>query len=555
MKLQKAQIFILKRVKGIKKVNRLNFIFLFAMIAVANQVAAMEQQTDTIYVRGTKIPVAIGASSEYALIRTPKPGLVPKINGPKVYGARPGNPFLYRIPTTGKRPMIFAVKYLPAGLSLDKNTGIITGVLVGKGEFTVEITAQNNYGKSVRPLKIVSGDKLALTPPMGWNNWYAFYERITDKMMREAADHLVRLGMADAGYQYVSIDDCWMNAKENKDPGRIGPARDSTGAILPNSYFPDMKGLTDYIHSKGLKAGIYTSPGITTCAGFTGSFGYEWRDAKQFADWGFDFLKYDYCSYSSIEKEIKGMNLDLSPEQIMKQPYFNMGAILRSQKRDIIFNLCQYGRKVWEWGPEAGHSWRTGSDLGGQVGKFYDIAKKSADNFGKWSKPSAWNDLDYILIGYVGNPDGSRIPELTKLSPAEQYSFMSLWCLLSAPLFYSGDFSRLNEFTLNILCNTEVIAVNQDPLGKPAAVINRTEDTFVMVKELEDGSRAIGLFNKGKTPAAVEIKWWETGMQGDQLRVRDIWHQKNLGNFKKGYTISVPPRDVVFIVASDRLKK
>lgn len=540
--------------KNMKSYRRM-CLFIFAMISVANQALAMQEVTDTIYVKGTKIPVAIGSSAEYALIRTPKVGPIPKINGPKVYGARPGTPFLYRIPTTGKRPMLFAAKNVPAGLKLDRDKGIITGAMVSKGEFTLVLEAKNSYGKSTRSLKIVSGDKLALTPPMGWNNWYAFYERITDKMMREAADQLVSSGMADAGYQYVNIDDCWMNAKENKDSGRVGPARDSVGAILPNSYFPNMKGLTDYIHERGLKAGIYTSPGITTCAGFTGSFGYEYRDAKQFADWGFDFLKYDYCSYSNIEKEIKEMNLDLPPEQIMEQPYFNMGAILRSQERDIIFNLCQYGRKVWEWGPEAGHSWRTGSDLGGQVGKFYDIAKKSADNFGKWSKPGAWNDLDYILIGYVGNPDGKRIPELTKLSPAEQYSFMSLWCLLSAPLFYSGDLSKLNEFTLNILCNTEVIAVNQDPLGKSAEVINKSEDTFLMVKELEDGSRAIGLFNKGKVPALVNVKWSEIGMKKADLDVRDIWRQKSIGVVNTEYATLVPSRDVVFITVSDPIKK
>lgn len=522
------------------------------MICLTNQALSMQQVTDTIYVKDTKIPVAIGSSAEHVLIRTPKPGLVPKINGPKVYGARPWSPFLYRIPATGKRPMLFTARHLPAGLLLDKSTGIITGTLVNKGEFTVLLEAQNSYGKSNRLLKIVSGDKLALTPPMGWNNWYAFYERITDKMMREAADQLVSSGMADAGYQYVNIDDCWMNARENKDVGRVGPARDSIGAILPNSYFPNMKGLTNYIHERGLKAGIYTSPGTTTCAGFTGSFGYEYRDAKQFADWGFDFLKYDYCSYERIEKELKTINPGFSPKQVMQQPYLNMGAILRSQQRDIVFNLCQYGRNdVWSWGPDAGHSWRTGGDLGGQIGKFFDVALRNAQAYGKWSKPGAWNDLDYIQIGYVGNPDGSRIPELTKLSPAEQYSFMSLWCLLSAPLFYSGDLSKLNEFTLNILCNTEVIAVNQDPLGKSAEVINRSKDTFLMVKELEDGTRAVGLFNKGKVPALVNVKWTEIGMAKNELNVRDIWRQKNIGVVKTEYATLVPPRDVVFIIVSN----
>jgi hypothetical protein len=331
--------------------------------------------TDTIFVKGTKIPAAIGPSTEEAFILTPKPGPAPGINGPKVYGCRPGHPFIYRIPVTGTRPMHFSAKSLPEGLRLDKDNGIITGTINCPGNYTVVLQAENKSGKDSRLFKIVCGEKLALTPPMGWNDWYAHYGRITEKMMRQAADLLVSTGMADAGYQYVNIDDCWMNAQKNDDPGRVGPPRDTAGNILPNSYFPDMKGLTDYIHSKGLKAGIYTSPGATTCGGFTGSFGHEAQDARQFAAWGFDFLKYDYCSYENLENQIKALCPGITSKQLMQRPYFNMGDILRAQNRDMMLNLCQYGRnEVWTWGAESGSSWRTGGDLGGGLDQLFEVA-------------------------------------------------------------------------------------------------------------------------------------------------------------------------------------
>ena len=240
------------------------------------------------------------APKEPAVILTPKPGPEPRINGPKVYGCRPGNPFLYRIPTTGARPIRFSAKGLPAGLNLDSDTGIITGTVPPRGEYAVTLAAKNQHGSAKRQLKIMAGDTLALTPPMGWNHWYAYYDRVTDKLMREAADVMVSSGMADVGYQYVNIDDCWMNAETQTDPLRVGPGRDEHGTLLPNKHFPDMKALADYIHSKGLKAGLYTSPGPRTCGGFTGAWQHEEQDARLFADWGFDFLKYDWCSYGEI---------------------------------------------------------------------------------------------------------------------------------------------------------------------------------------------------------------------------------------------------------------
>jgi len=216
--------------------------------------------------------------------------------------------------------------------------------------------------------------------------------------MREAADVMVSSGMADVGYQYVSIDDCWMNAPKNKDPLRVGPLRDALGNIIPNKHFPDMKAMTAYIHAKGLKAGIYTGPGPFTCAGFAASYEHEAQDAKTFADWGFDFLKYDWCSYGDIAKKQTGAELEK-----LKKPYKLMGDILKQQQRDIVFNLCQYGMgKVWEWGAEVGgHCWRTAGDLGFELDAFSRWPRQRQTR--EWSKPGAWNDPDYIQIGRIGN--------------------------------------------------------------------------------------------------------------------------------------------------------
>lgn len=205
-------------------------------------------------------PRALDPPGSEAVILTPKPPPAPQINGPKVYRCRPGHPLLYRIPATGIRPMKFSASGLPKNLRLDPQTGVIAGSIPVRGEFKVTLKASNAHGKAIRSFKIVCGDGLALTPPMGWNHWYAHYDRVTDAIMRQAADEMIRSGMADVDYQYVNIDDCWMNAENHKDPLRIGPPRDPQGNLIPNRHFPDMKALTDYIHAKGLKAGIYSSP-------------------------------------------------------------------------------------------------------------------------------------------------------------------------------------------------------------------------------------------------------------------------------------------------------
>lgn len=479
-------------------------------------------------------------------ILTPSPKPQPRINGPLIYGVRPGHPFLYRIPCQGERPIRFTVTNLPAGLHVDASTGIITGTAPVTGSYDLLIRAINAKGKDQRKIKVVSGDKLALTPPMGWNSWYVHFTRISDKLMREAAASMISSGMADVGYQYVNVDDCYMNASVTnaymRDSTRLGRIRDDQGNMVTNVHFPDMRAMTDYIHSLGLKAGVYSSPGINTCTGMTGSLNHEEQDAAQFAAWGFDFLKYDWCTYNQVVGQKPSL------EQ-MQKPFAVMGAALKNQPRDIVYNLCQYGMgDVWEWGSKVGgNSWRTGADLGFELNRFFAVALKNAEH-GAWSKPGAWNDPDYLQIGWFGSQIGTNftLPKPSLLTANEQYAYMSLWTLMAAPLFFSGDMTKLDKFTLNVLCNPEVIDVNQDPLGECGSVIKRNENCFLMVKKLIDGSIAVGMFNRGAKSEAVSVNWSELQVEGKQS-VRDIWRQKTLGKYIEKFSAQIPAQGVMMI--------
>jgi alpha-galactosidase len=305
-----------------------------------------------------------------------------------------------------------------------------------------------------------------------------------------------------------------------------------------------MAALTAYIHARGLKAGIYTSPGPLTCARFTGSGGHEEADARQFARWGFDFLKYDWCSYRPANggKTVADY----------RQPYDLMGGILPKLKRDIVFNLCQYGMgEVWNWAGDAGgHCWRTTGDLGleknTRLPGFYSIGFKNAEH-ATAAAPGRWNDPDYILIGMVGDAHQINAPaRSTSLTSDEQYSYMSMWSLMAAPLFFSGDMAHLDDFTLNVLCNAEVIAIDQDPLGRQARVLRRTEDEFVLARPLEDGSVALGLFNLRDQPAAMSASWGDLGISGTHL-VRDVWRQKDAGEAAGEYAAQVSPHGVAMV--------
>lgn len=488
-------------------------------------------------------------------ILTPPHEPAPHINGPKVYAVRPGSPFLYRIPCTGERPMKFSARNLPAGLTLDAQAGIITGSIFSAGTNRVTLMAHNAHGAAKREFRIVVGQQLALTPPMGWNSWYIYLHHVTEAAMREAADQMIASGMADYGYQYVNIDDCWARQPglTNSEVGE--PTRDAHGQILPNRRFPDIKGMVDYIHAKGLKTGIYTSPGPKTCAGFEGSWQHEAQDARTFAGWGFDFLKYDWCRYREIFREGDPRLTNSVSAQAAKGlegykfPYELMSRELQKADRDIVFNLCQYGMgEVWKWGGDVGNCWRTTDDLGAaratKLPGFYSIAFSNEKHW-QFARPGAWNDPDYILIGWIG-ADHGKSSKQTTLTADEQYSYMSLWALMAAPLIFSGDMTKLDDFTLNVLCNAEVIDVDQDPLGKQGKVLRETADEYVLVKELEDGSKAAGLFNLSEEPAKLAVSWAELGISGKQ-RVRDIWRQKDLGKFKWEFETEVPGHGVTMV--------
>ncbi|MBN1482128.1 alpha-galactosidase [candidate division KSB1 bacterium] len=488
------------------------------------------------------------------IILTPKPGPAPRINGPRLYGARPGRPFVYRIPCTGDRPITFAVANLPEGLTVDEQTGIITGRLPDTpGEYVLDFIAHNDVGSARKQFTIVVGETLALTPPMGWNSWYIHYHRVTDRVMREAADHMVSSGMADYGYMYINIDDCWMRIEPDDFErvkkrfsgfdmrGVIGEHREKTGDILTNANFPDMVALTDYIHAKGLRAGIYTSPGPRTCQQYAGSYMHEQQDAEQFAAWGFDFIKYDWCSYSQVYNERMKTSQDDLAEK--KYPYQLMGDILQRLDRDIVLNLCQYGmNNVWEWGGEVGgHCWRTTGDLGlqedDQLPGFYHIGLSNAQHW-QYAEPGQWNDPDYILIGWVGSAHVHGFGTETALTGNEQYSYMSMWSLMAAPLFFSGDMAKLDEFTLNILCNAEVIDINQDALGKQGQPIVKNDETLLLSKPMEDGSIAVGLFNLQEQPSDITVSWDQLGIRGLH-RVRDVWRQQDIGQVEGQFSASV----------------
>lgn len=472
-------------------------------------------------------------------ILTPKPGPQPKINGARVFGARPGNPFLYTIAATGERPMTFACEKLPPGLSLDAQTGQITGTLNDRGTHTVTLIARNTLGESRRDLRIVVGDTIALTPPMGWNSWNCWAESISDDKVRAAADAMVSSGLINHGWTYVNIDDCWEIKPGSKDPMVSGEPRDKNGFINTNGKFPDMKSLADYVHSRGLKIGLYSSPGPLTCAGYTASYQFEENDARRWAEWGFDYIKYDWCSYGNVVKDIKPLK-----REDYEKPYRVMRDALDKQKRDIVYSLCQYGMgNVWEWGAAVGgNCWRTTGDITDTWQSMSSIGFGQAGHE-KFAGPGNWNDPDMLVVGLVG---WSANLHPTKLTPDEQYTHISLWCLLSSPLLIGCDMTRMDEFTTSLLTNDEVLDVNQDPLGKQASRVSVSGELEIWAKDLEDGSKAVGLFNRSLDDTTVAANWSDMGISGEKT-VRDLWRQKDLGRFVGKFETTVPAHGVVLV--------
>ena len=479
---------------------------------------------------------------EERYILTPPPPTSPRINGAKIVGASVGKPFLFTIATSGNRPVRFEATGLPEGLTLDGDRGVISGSCRHDGKYPVVVTATNNLGVCRDTIEIVIGGGLALTPHMGWNSWYIHNTDVTQDIMEKSAQAMYDEGLVNFGYAFVNIDDGWEIKAESDDPVIGGPMRNPDGSIRTNKNFPDMKRLTTCIHNLGLKAGLYSSPGRTTCGGYAGSFGHEAIDIKTFADWGFDFLKYDWCSYG---KEAKSNDL----EELQK-PYRLISKLIREADRDIILNMCQYGMgAVWKWGKEVGgQSWRTTGDIGWEtrnllasmfrIGFFQEQLKD-------YSGPDGWNDPDYLLFGNIYDWD-NKVQCPSPYSPSEHYTCMTLWCMMSAPLIFSGEMTTLDEFTKNILCNAEVIAVNQDKLGKPGYSIYSRDMIEIWKKDLADGSVAIAIFNKRPVNSTVSVDWKELGF-GNNYRLRDLWRQTDLGNMSEVKSFDIPRHGCVML--------
>jgi alpha-galactosidase len=461
-------------------------------------------------------------------ILTPAVSEKPSINGAKIYGQRTGKPFLYKIPATGIRPMKFYALNLPEGLQLDEKTGIISGKVNAAGEYKLKLTAENSKGKCERDFKIIIGDKISLTPPMGWNSWNCWGLAVDQKKVVAAANAFIKKGLADHGWTYINIDDGWEIPSSSS-----LPKRDKDGNIIVNDKFPDMEKLGKDIHAMGLKFGIYSSPGESTCGGYTASYGFEEKDAQSYARWGIDYLKYDWCSYDLIAK-------DKSVPELMK-PYYVMREALNKVDRDIVYSLCQYGMgNVWEWGDKVGGNlWRTTGDITDTWQSLKTIGFSQVEN-AKYSKPGNWNDPDMLIVGKVGW--GPNLHP-TRLTPNEQYTHISLWALLSSPMLIGCDLENLDSFTYNLLTNDEVIALDQDPLGFQARQIIKTDSIQVWVKELEDGQKAIGIFNLSEQPVKYDLIFEKIGLK-NSVGLRNVWTKKDFGNFNGDYKTTIPSHGV-----------
>jgi alpha-galactosidase len=363
---------------------------------------------------------------------------------------------------------------------------------------------------------------LAPTPPMGWSTWNHFHHGISDALIRAQADAMVSSGMRDAGYVYVNIDGGWEGY------------RDGQGVLHPNGSFPDMKALADYIHSKGLKFGIYTGPGPKTCAGAPASLNFEAQDAKMFAAWGVDFVKYDLCSFREIMKNEAGDDVQKS-DALMKAAYQKMHDALTATGRPILFSLCQYGwGEVWTWGPEVGAGmWRTSGD----ISDTYD--RMSLNGFGeaglaKYAGPGHWNDPDFLEVGNPG------------MSLDEQKTHFGLWAMLAAPLIAGNDLTAMSPETKSILLNREVIAVDQDPLGRQGDRAWKEGPLEIWTKPLEGNAMAVALFNRTTGATRMTVRLKDVGWKG-KATARDLWTHKDIGMVENETTLTVPGHGVVML--------
>jgi alpha-galactosidase len=481
-------------------------------------------------------------SADSTEILTPPVPDIPRINGPKIFGVRPRSLFLYTIPVSGKRPIQYSAANLPQGLNLDSATGMISGSLQSAGTFDVVLHAKNDLGAAEKKFQIVVGDQIALTPPMGWNTYNCWANKIDQAKVSRAAHAMVNSGLAQHGFTYICVDDGWQGA-------RGGPYN----AIQSDpKTFPDIKAMIDEIHGLGLKAGIYSSPWTTTYAGFIGgssenpegkwdismrkgpknkkilpyaigTYHFATNDAKQFSDWGIDYLKYDWSPMEPPETK-------------------EMADALRATGRDIVLSLSNNTTNTLFHDlpkiSKLANLWRISGDINDSWHSLTGNAM-NRDQWAPFNQPGNYNDPDMMVVGFVGGHPN-------KLSHNEEYSHMSLWCLLSAPLILGCDLEKLDDFTTGLLTNDEVLDIDQDVLCKQATVVSKQGTNLVYAKPLDDGSWAVGLFNLGPDELPMTLQWSDIGITGKQV-VRDVWRQKDLGTFDGTFSAPVGSHGVILI--------
>jgi len=373
---------------------------------------------------------------------------------------------------------------------------------------------------------------LAMTPPMGWNSWNKFACNVSEKLLKETADAMATNGLKDAGYEYIVIDDCWQIS------------RDSMGFIVADPVrFPSgIKALADYIHSKGLKFGIYSCAGTKTCAGRPGGRGHEFQDAYMYAKWGVDYLKYDWCSADG---------------QTQKESYTLMSQMLKEAGRPIVFSLCEWGgSKPWEWAGEVGHLWRTTGDIGDCFDCFLDQGSWKSNGVMKildlqkdmrqYAGPGHWNDPDMLEVGNGG------------MNENENRAHFSMWCMIAAPLIAGNDLRNMSAKTLAILTNPDVISVNQDALGIQGLKYASKEGLETWMKPLSNGDWAVCFLNRSEEAKNIDFDWAKNVVNDDfskrkldataeTFKIKDVWSKKDLGTTKKALNASVPSHDVLMM--------
>lgn len=401
---------------------------------------------------------------------------------------------------------------------------IILGFLLGISSFGF---GQGNTHKQ----QAGKFEGLAMTPPMGWNSWNTFATNIDEKLVKETADRMVSSGLAAAGYNYIVLDDGWMTHE-----------RDANGDLVPDPVkFPNgMKALIDYVHSKGLKFGLYNCAGTKTCAGYPGTRGYEYQDARFYAKLEIDFLKYDWCNTEGITA---------------KEAYTIMSSALKTAGRPIVFSLCEWGdNQPWEWGKPVGNLWR----ISGDIYPCFDCEFKHPENWSSWgfmkiadmrkdirkySGPDHWNDFDMMEVG-------------NEMNDTEDKTHFAMWCMLSSPLFTGNDYRKMSKETLAILTNKELLAINQDKIGIQGFKYTVLDGVEVWVKPLSDSAWAVSFINRTETSKKINFDWnknnfkdadfgYEADFVKTIFKIKDLWKNKEAGNTKKSFSAEIASHDVV----------